>query len=330
MEQGETAQNRSMGLKPGTSGNSRKYNCRSKSGLYSLKKHESDYVRSKGPDGYHYKCVNCDEYTTKSQASMVRHIWTHKKQNFRCDCGDTFENEFSLYKHKKTTHPELTTHHTRTSSKNKEANKAKEAAAAASASCATVASRANNQSNQHHHSMNAADFSAESFAQAEQLQQQQAFLNWLLAFQTMQQQQQMQESRIQESGPELFNLSAANIAHVYQGMQNGANPLANAARSSQSDPEDEQETQAVKQGSSKKAAKGETKSNESQEVELSKQGLSRRALRFKSHKRKPVQIKQQESDDAEVEEVKNKMAKNGKLKPKDSDDDSENELEIDA
>ncbi|KAH9399970.1 hypothetical protein TYRP_017540 [Tyrophagus putrescentiae] len=111
----------------------RKYNCRSKSGLYSLKKHEADYARSKGPDGYHYKCVNCDEYTTKSQATMVRHTWTHKKQHFRCDnCFENFENEFSLYKHKKTTHPETTSQHNRASSKgNKEKREAAAAAAAA-------------------------------------------------------------------------------------------------------------------------------------------------------------------------------------------------------
>lgn len=94
----------------------RRYNSRAKSGLYSLKKYQDFYRRTKESDGYHYKCIKCNDYDTKSQASMVRHIWTHEKQEFKCECGIVLENEFALYKHKKKQHPESTSQHNRSKS----------------------------------------------------------------------------------------------------------------------------------------------------------------------------------------------------------------------
>ncbi|KAH7639478.1 hypothetical protein HUG17_3511 [Dermatophagoides farinae] len=88
---------------------------RDKNGLYSLKKFPDYYRRQRMPDGspgYQYVCLKCmDEqsYATKSQASMIRHIWQHKPQNFHCPiCMFPCENEFALYKHKKHKHPEST------------------------------------------------------------------------------------------------------------------------------------------------------------------------------------------------------------------------------
>src|SRR5699024_958737 len=118
--------------------------------------------------------------------------------------------------------------------------------------------------------------------------------------------------------PEMFNLSAANIAHVYQNMHNG--PTANSDYHNTDEGDEQKDKLSVKEEEQE-----EPKSlDESKEPE-SNQGMSRRALRFKSHKRKPVQIRQQDSDEDENE------TKNVKHdEPKDSDDESGNELEIDA
>ncbi|OTF77198.1 hypothetical protein BLA29_012578, partial [Euroglyphus maynei] len=96
---------------------------REKNGLYSLKKFPGYYRRQRMPDGspgYQYVCLKCiDEqsYATKSQASMIRHIWQHKPQDFQCQiCLFPCENEFALYKHKKNKHPESTSQHNRTKS----------------------------------------------------------------------------------------------------------------------------------------------------------------------------------------------------------------------
>lgn len=90
-----------------------------------MKKYPEYYKRKKLPEGngYQYECTKCldeQKYTTKSQASMIRHIWQHEPQNFNCPiCSKACENEFALYKHKKAEHPEMTSQHNRTKSANK-------------------------------------------------------------------------------------------------------------------------------------------------------------------------------------------------------------------
>lgn len=279
----------------GKTGSTRKYNCRSKSGLYSLKKHESDYIRSKGPDGYHYKCANCDEYTTKSQASMVRHIWTHKKQNFRCDCGDSFENEFSLYKHKKTKHPELTSQHNRASSKGSAASKQKQALATAAASSGAGPLTSGSSIDQTEPTIQPFGIPFpdahpdSSTLNAEQMHQQQVFFNWInqaqqfLAFQQLQQHMANAESNGER--PEMMlNQSAANLAQMYASLANDAKEEDDDSEADTAEDHEETHSDTTKGGDSKS------------------EGMSRRALRFKSTKRKPVQIKPEDSD--EEDEVK--------------------------
>ncbi|KAH9403247.1 hypothetical protein TYRP_015130 [Tyrophagus putrescentiae] len=343
----------------------RKYNCRSKSGLYSLKKHEADYARSKGPDGYHYKCVNCDEYTTKSQATMVRHTWTHKKQHFRCDnCFENFENEFSLYKHKKTTHPESTSQHNRASSKgNKEKREAAAAAAAAAAALAAStsastsaqlplpSSSALSQNQQqlpplpdmsfYPSSLSGPDNHHHQQPTAEQLakQQQQAFLAWLattqqqiLAIQQMQQQQQQQQ---QQQLPNLESKVAppplpAEIKfplppQQQQQQQQPNNPSVNMSAQNLAEVVSQIQRNGLK-------VKEEIKADEEDEEKVdntAKQGQSRRALRFKSTHRKPVQIRQNLVDEEEENhDDDNKVAT---IKDEDSTttSSSEHELEVD-
>ncbi|XP_054152438.1 uncharacterized protein LOC128951215 [Oppia nitens] len=76
-------------------------------GLYSLKNYSDLYRKVKIDGEVYFKC-NCNQFTTKSQISLVRHIWTDIGRNeFDCnvnDCDAKFDNEFSLYKHKKTEH----------------------------------------------------------------------------------------------------------------------------------------------------------------------------------------------------------------------------------
>lgn len=90
-----------------------------------MKKYPEYYNRKKLPEGngYQYECTKClgeQKYTTKSQASMIRHIWQHEPQNFNCPiCLKPCENEFALYKHKKAEHPEMTSQHNRTKSASK-------------------------------------------------------------------------------------------------------------------------------------------------------------------------------------------------------------------
>src|SRR5690606_31861012 len=115
---------------------------------------------------------------------------------------------------------------------------------------------------------------------AEQLQQQQAFLQWLnsahqlMALQQLQQQQHLQMAESGGGGAlppppmsEFINMSAANLAHVYPNMHNGIGHTEEAKPELESSDREDEE-----------------KVSESKEPE-SNQGMSRRALRFKSHKR---------------------------------------------
>ncbi|XP_054153363.1 uncharacterized protein LOC128952057 [Oppia nitens] len=76
-------------------------------GLYSLKNYSDLYRKVKIDGEVYFKC-NCNQFTTKSQISLVRHIWTDIGRNeFDCnvnDCDAKFDNEFSLYKHRKSDH----------------------------------------------------------------------------------------------------------------------------------------------------------------------------------------------------------------------------------
>jgi hypothetical protein len=82
-------------------------NRRSSGGLYSLKNYSELYSKVKIDGEVHFKC-NCGQFTTKSQISLVRHIWSDIGRNvFECDiqgCDAKFDNEFNLYKHKKFDH----------------------------------------------------------------------------------------------------------------------------------------------------------------------------------------------------------------------------------
>lgn len=321
----------------------RKYNSRSKSGLYSLKKHEQDYIRSKGPDGYHYKCANCDEYTTKSQASMVRHIWTHKKQHFRCDCGDMFENEFSLYKHKKTTHPELTTQHNRSSSKNSNAkknnanansaNNATTTATAISASSSSVPSTSKASAIQSASNSTTADYNSNNEQPQmteQQFQQQAQFLQWLhmqqqfLAMQQLQQQQQQQQGGSNNSNQNTFPTPSEwqmiNFAHMYQSLQNANNAAAALEAREEGENEDHRSNRS-ESGESEESDAKSTTSSSALNREPEQKGMSRRALRFKSQKSKPIQIKPE--DEEEERPSVEKTTENNNA------EESDNELSID-
>jgi hypothetical protein len=73
--------NKSFTIKTPTNNEIRRYNNRmstSGTGLYSLKDKLEYFKREKLADGFNFIC-NCGQFTTRSQVSLVRHIWLHQK-----------------------------------------------------------------------------------------------------------------------------------------------------------------------------------------------------------------------------------------------------------
>ena len=60
-------------------------------GLYSLKKYENFYKKVQTDQGFKFYC-NCGQFETKSQATLVRHIWEHQSTGQKLSAND-FENE---------------------------------------------------------------------------------------------------------------------------------------------------------------------------------------------------------------------------------------------
>lgn len=80
-------------------------------GMYSLKNFKNHYRKDRGECGPLFVCLKCEadnsaEYTFKTQIALVRHLWDEIGfKDFECElCPLKFENEFSLYKHRKNQH----------------------------------------------------------------------------------------------------------------------------------------------------------------------------------------------------------------------------------
>lgn len=298
-----------------SSGTIRKYNCRSKSGLYSLKKHENDYVRDKSSDGYHYRCTNCPDYTTKSQASMVRHIWTHKKQNFRCDCGEIFENEFSLYKHKKNTHPELTTQHNRSNSKKekKEATNQGKFANDKSKTMQTfppTSAQLLPMYEKQQHSCQLPNSFENNLIDEQLVQPVNSMLDQLKFMQLI---YQLKNSTNSDSNVPFLNQEQLIKNNSFQFWKNDIFGL-----NSRENNEDVRNNMEIET----------TNDQEQESIEGESKGMSRRALHFKSHKNKPVHIRQG-SDTIDYEMHLNQYNKTNHSDNNQDYDEDEKKLEID-
>ncbi len=95
--------NKSFTIKTPINNEIRKYNNRvptTGTGLYSLKDKLEYFKRVKLGDGFNFIC-NCGQFTTRSQVSLVRHIWLHQKaegnhENFDAHNFTTIPNHIEL------------------------------------------------------------------------------------------------------------------------------------------------------------------------------------------------------------------------------------------